>query len=421
MTETVSRSASTSPVRDREFVSLAGTAFARSQAYSTILIALALYADVFGTTGFVEGLFGTAFAAVQLVIVLPLGRFVDTHDAKRILLGGLALNVVVFVAFVFVSDPVHVVLVRLLQGIGASVLWITGSSVVGEIADEGARGQWLGTYNQVGAFSSFAGDLVGGFLLYSVGFTGTYALLSGITLVAFVLVYGLLRENPGGRVDPSERSGRQTVRSLLDRSTIRSLVAFRLGFSVGKMSVVLFLPIVARTEYGISSVAIGGILAGGKLTKALLQGRMGALTDSLGHERHFVLVGALVFAVGTALVPFARAAETAVAPVTVAAFGRAVTLTGPMLVLFAAYGIIGVADSIRLPASMSLFVREGERFDSVASSMSLRSISWKVGQVAGPVLVGSIKDVVGTGAAFFTAAGFILLASVVFVVAGRAV
>ncbi|ERH13747.1 MAG: hypothetical protein J07HB67_02792 [halophilic archaeon J07HB67] len=64
-------------LKNKEFSALAGTAFARSQAYSTILIALALYADQFGTTGFVEGLFGTGFAVVQLLIVLPLGRQVD--------------------------------------------------------------------------------------------------------------------------------------------------------------------------------------------------------------------------------------------------------------------------------------------------------------------------------------------------------
>jgi cation transporter-like permease len=68
---------------------------------------------------------------------------------------------------------------------------------------------------------------------------------------------------------------------------------------------------------------------------------------------------------------------------------------------------------------MALFVEEGERFDSVASSMSLRSISWKVGQITGPFLVGVIKDFVSTTAAFLTAAGFILFATVVFVVSVR--
>mgnify|MGYP000097276182 FL=1 len=73
-------------LRDKEFSALAGTAFARSQAYSTLLIALALYAEDVGTTGTVEGLFGTAFAVVQLLIVLPLGRKVDTSNAKHWLL-----------------------------------------------------------------------------------------------------------------------------------------------------------------------------------------------------------------------------------------------------------------------------------------------------------------------------------------------
>ncbi|MEF8790346.1 MAG: MFS transporter, partial [Haloarculaceae archaeon] len=84
----MSRFNSIALLRDREFAALAGTAFARSQAYSTILIALALYADVFRTTGVVEGLFGTAFALVQLVVILPLGRKVDTGNAKRWLLAG---------------------------------------------------------------------------------------------------------------------------------------------------------------------------------------------------------------------------------------------------------------------------------------------------------------------------------------------
>jgi len=171
-------------LRDREFAALAGTAFARSQAYSTIIIALALYADLFGTTGTVEGLFGTGFALVQLLVVLPLGRRIDVGDSKRYLLAGFVLNIVVFAGFVFVENAVHIVFIRMVQGLGASLLWITGSTVIGEISPEDDRGQWLGAYNQFGSISSLAGDLVGGYLLFAHGFTLTYAVLSGVTLVA---------------------------------------------------------------------------------------------------------------------------------------------------------------------------------------------------------------------------------------------
>ncbi|MFB6271065.1 MAG: MFS transporter [Halobacterium sp.] len=401
--------------RNAEFVALSGTAFARSQAYSTILIALALYADAFGTTGVVEGLWGTSFAVVQFLIVLPLGRAVDTGNAKRWLIAGFLVNVAVFVGFIFVSTPVHVILVRVVQGVGASILWITGTTVVGEIAGDDARGRWLGVYNQVAAMSSFLGDLVGGYLLHTYDFTLTYVFLSAITLGATVLVWVALRDDPGGQGDAEERTGLETLRGLLDRPMVQSLVAFRVAFSIGKMSIIIFLPIYARTTFGVDPLAIGGILAGGKLAKAALQGYMGDLTDRLGGEHRFVLAGALLYALGVAIVPLAALAQDVVRPVTLAVSRWSYTVTGPVATLFVAYLVLGVADSVRLPASMSLFVTEGEHLDSVASSMSLRSISWKVGQIAGPVVVGAIKDVAGPEAAFATAAGFIVAAAAVFV------
>ena len=407
-------------LRDREFLALSGTAFARAQAYSTIAIALALYADVFGTTSTVEGLFATTFALAQLLVVLPLGRYVDTHDAKRVLLAGLVVNVLVFAGYWHVSSVTDVLLVRVAQGVGASILWITGSTVVGEIAPGDERGQWLGTYNQVGAFSSLAGDLLGGALLTVYGFSETYLVLAAITAAATVVLFLFLRGNPGGRTDPEESTGVETFGDLLSRSAIRALVGFRFGLSFGKMCVILFLPIYAKTEFGMSAVFVGVLLAGGKLTKALTQGVVGGLTDRVGRKHYFIVVGALGYALGTAMIPLAEFAPLVFPEVTVtlpSPSGGTVgaTLVPAFFVLFAAYGVCGIADSIRLPASMALFVEEGEQFDAVAGSLSLRSIAWKVGQVTGPFTVGVVWDATDVFTAFLTAAGFIVLATGVFV------
>jgi len=399
---------------NREFIALASTAFARSQAYSTILIALALYADLFSTSGTVEGLFGTAFAVVQLLIVLPLGRMIDLGNAKRYLLIGLMLNVLVFLGFAMVTTVEHVIAMRVVQGVGASILWLTGSAVVGEISPDGERGLWLGTYNQVAAFSSLAGDVFGGLLLYLYGFQVTYAVLIVVTTLAVFAVWFALRDNPGGRADPEEATGIETLRDLLDRTAIRALVVFRLAFSVGKMAVIIFLPIYARTGFGINPFAIGGILAGGKLTKTVFQGTVGDLTDRIGSYYLFILAGAVVYALGTALIPLAEFADLVFPAVTVAAFGGAMVLPPAFFSLFCAYAVLGVADSLRLPASMAMFVEEGEHFDAVAGSMSLRSIAWKIGQVSGPVAVGFIWDQTSVFGAFWTAAGFLLLSAGVF-------
>jgi len=397
-------------MRNREFLALSGTAFARAQAYSTIAIALALYADAFGTTSTVEGLFGTAFAVVQLLIVLPLGRYVDTHNAKRVLLAGLALNVGVFVAYSFVTDATGVILVRVLQGMGASVLWVGGSTVVGEVAPDAERGQWLGTYNQVGAFSSLAGDVVGGVALELYGFTFTYAILSGVTLLAGVLTLLYLRDNPGGRTDPEAATGLETLGRLLGRAPVRALVVFRVGLSFGKMVVVIFLPIYARTVFDMPAFLIGAVLAGGKLTKALTQGLVGGYTDRVGNKQYFIVVGALGYALGTAIVPLAPYGDILFPTLEVGG----VAVVPAAFVLFVAYGVCGVADSVRLPASMALFVEEGEQFDAVGGSLSLRSVAWKVGQVVGPVTVGAVWDATSALVAFGTAAGLIVLATLAF-------
>jgi DHA1 family multidrug resistance protein-like MFS transporter len=418
-------SGSLSLLRDREFLALSGTAFARAQAYSTILIALALFADQFGTSSTVEGLFGTAIAVTQLVIVLPLGRYVDTHNAKRILVIGLLINVLVFIGYSQVGSVTGVILMRVFQGFGASILWITGSAVVGSVSPGDERGQWLGTYNQVGAFSSFAGDVIGGILLAIYGFEETFAVLSGITLVATVGALLYVRDNPGGKKDPSEATGMETFRNLLNRSAIRALVVFRIGLSFGKMTVIIFVPIYARTAFGMSPVLVGGILAGGKLTKALTQGIVGGYTDRIGHKHYFIIAGAFIYALGTAMVPLAAYADSIAAPVSItpaalipfalpSGLTGTITLLPAFFVLFAAYSVCGIADSLRLPASMALFVEEGEHFSAVAGSLSLRSIAWKVGQVIGPITVGVIWDATSVEVAFLTAAGFIAAAALTF-------
>src|SRR5699024_11067568 len=272
------------------------------------------------------------------------------------LLAGLGINVLAFVGFAFVGNATDVILVRVLQGAGASILWLAGSAVVGELSPGDSRGRWLGTYNQVAAFSSLAGDALGGFLLYAYGFSFTYSVLSAITILAGVMVYFFLRDNPGGKKDPEEATGIETLRTLLGRTPVRALVFFRLGFGFGKMAVVTFLPIYARTAFGMNPLFVAAILAGGKLTKTLLQGVVGSYTDRIGHKHLFVVAGALTYAIGTAMIPFAGSATGVLPSLSLSAFGETVTLAPAFFVLFAAAAVIGVAVSLRPPDGLALLV-----------------------------------------------------------------
>ncbi|MFB6173786.1 MAG: MFS transporter [Halobacteriales archaeon] len=400
--------------REPEFVALASARFVRGMSFATIIIALALYADRYAASGVVAGLFGTVYALVRLVLVLPLGRAIDLGDEKRYLLGGLAANVLILVGYSAVGAIEHVVVLRALQGGGSALLIVTTTTVVGQIAPDEDRGLWIGTSGQVKSVSGLAGDMGGGALLFAYGFGTTYAVLIGLTVVSALLVVLFVRADPGASAGSEERTGIETYRRLLSRAAIRALVAFRFAFSFGKMAVLIFLPIFARTEFGMSSVAIGGILAGGRVTKALAQGHVGSASDRLGTESWFVLGGALLYALGTGLIPLAPVAAGAAEPATVAAFGHSVSVGPAWGWLFGCYVILGMADSLRIPTSVSMFVAEGERFDAVAGSVSLRSVSWQFGAIVGPVAVGTTRDAVGYGAGFGLAAAVVLVAGGIF-------
>lgn len=400
--------------RDGEFVALASVRFVSGMSFATVIIALALYADLFSASGLVAGLFGTAYGLVRLVLVLPLGRMVDVGNSKRYLLVGLVINVVLFVGFTFVSAIEHVVLLRGLQGGGLTILWITGVSLVGQISPDDNRGLWIGTYNQVRAMASLSGDIVGGALLYTYGFSVTWGVLVVLTLISTAAVMRFVRHDAGGRADPDEVTGFETVIRLLKRRAIVALVAFRFAFSFGKNAVIIFLPIYARTQFGMNAFLIGGILAGGKLTKGLAQGFVGNWADRVGRYEWFIFMGTIVYALGTALIPAAAPVSEVIGETTVTGLGTELTIHSAFFVLFFAYALLGFADSLRLPTSMALFVEEGEYYDAVAGSLSLRTVSWQIGTMIGPLLVGLMFDYVSFFAGFWLAAVSMVVAGGVF-------
>ena len=383
-------------------------------AFATIIIALALYADLFEASGIAAGLFGSAYAVVRLVLVLPLGRKIDLGNSKRYLLAGLGLNILLFIGLILVQTLEHVIVLRGFQAIGSIMLWITGVAVVGELAPDGDRGLWIGTYNQVRSIASLLGDVVGGALLFFYGFGTTYAVLIVLTTASTAAVFLFVRDNPGTRADPEDATGVETLVRLLKRRAILALVTFRFSFSFGKMAVIIFLPVYARTQFGMNAFLIGAVLAGGKLTKGIAQGYVGEYADRVGREEWFIFAGTVGYAAGTALIPFAAFASSVMGPVTLAGAGHELTIVPAFFVLFAAYSILGLADSLRLPTSMSLFVEEGEYYDSVAGSLSLRSVSWQVGAVVGPIVVGATFDYVSYFGGFWLGAGLMIVAGLAF-------
>ena len=310
------------------FTALAVMNFVRGMAFATVIVALALYADLFAVSGLVAGLFGTAYAFVRLVLVIPVGRWIDVRDAKRLLVAGLALQVVVFVGYVFVGSATQLVVLRAFQGISSITVYLAGTAIVGSLGPQEERGLWIGTYQNTSAFSRLSGDLVGAGFLFFLGFEPTWAIF--VVLSTFATWY-VLRHLPRDPV-PSQDGSSSTVGklvALLKRRAIMALVMFRLSFSFCKEAVIIFLPIFARLEFGMNALLIGGILAGGRLTKSIAQGYVGQLGDRVGRLHWFIVAGIVLYAIGTAMIPLAIYADEVIDPVVVSVAGVEETVPGP--------------------------------------------------------------------------------------------
>jgi predicted MFS family arabinose efflux permease len=79
------------------------------------------------------------------------------------------------------------------------------------------------------------------------------------------------------------------------------------------------------------------------------------------------------------------------------------TVPSVFFVLLGLNGLLGVADSIREPASMALFADEGED-SGITSSFGIRGIVWRPGALLAPLLGGYLMDSVGMDWVFFVAA-----------------
>jgi MFS family permease len=87
-----------------QFYALYLTRFASGFGFITLLPD---YIDIFDASGFVVGLFTTAFTLAQTAAVIPLAWAGDRGDKRLVLAGSLALGAGTYVAFALVGSSIH--------------------------------------------------------------------------------------------------------------------------------------------------------------------------------------------------------------------------------------------------------------------------------------------------------------------------
>jgi len=377
-----------SPMIKKVFPVLALSIFSSMLGVGIIAPLLPLYAENLGATGIWLGIIFGGFSISRAVIMPIVGRLSDRSGRKPFLSIGLLSYAIISLGFIWADSVSQLTLVRLIQGAAAGMIIPIAQAYVGDISPEGEEGTWMGYFNAA-FFTGFGfGPLMGGVLTDHFGMTVAFSTMSGLNLLAFLIVVLFLPEISHKRMATSPRA---SFKKMSTSGIVKGLFSYRLSFSMGRGAFATFLPIFAAIYIGLSPTLIGVLLAVNILLMSLLGIYGGNIADRF-NRRALVVLGSLTNLTYLVLIP----------------------LAGNFWHLLGLCTLGGLGGAISMPAASALIVEEGRKF-GMGSTIGIFAMAFSIGMAIGPLLSGVIADLANLDSVFYFAASMGLVGTSLFV------
>jgi MFS family permease len=363
-------------------------------------------------TGIILSLFGFVNSPLQPFT----GRLSDRTGRRKIfVLFGLVLIATASFSYSLASTYLHLVGLRVLQGIAGAFIIPTTVALVNDLAEEGNRGGNMGTYNTFrlvgfGVGPIAAGGVVGagpytiplGGGITITGFDAAFYFAASTATLALFLVFVLIRDP---EIDPSqsEESALEAF-AVFDRSGDQLLdPVFTLGvvsfFMAVGIAIFATLGDIVNAELDQGAQMFGLQFAAFVLAQILLQAPIGRATDFYG-RRVFILVGTILL-VPTTLVQ-------GLIPNMTLLWG---IISDPWLMFLARF-LQGVAGAMVFAPALAL-AGDLAPEDRSGSTLSVLTMAFGFGVAFGPLLSGFLVAwgfvVPFAFAAFLAALGVVLV------------
>jgi EmrB/QacA subfamily drug resistance transporter len=130
----------------------------------------------------------TAYLLGSAVFLVPFGRIADIHGRKKIFSAGLMVFTFASFAMIFSVWPAMIILLRVVQGIGAALIFGTAVAILTSVTPPGERGKALGIYTTAVYLGLSMGPFLGGFLVTSFGWRSIFVINVplGILILAII-------------------------------------------------------------------------------------------------------------------------------------------------------------------------------------------------------------------------------------------
>ena len=371
----------------KAFAVLVTTMLISMLGFGIVVPLLPIYADQLGATALEIGLINAGFS-LSLMVSLPfMGKLSDRSGRKVFLCSGLACLTIASLGFIWAQNPLQLILVRIFQGIGASMHLPIAQAYLGDITPEGEEGKWMGHFNAILFSGMSLGPLFGGVLTDLFSINTTFLVMAALCLIGLIATIIFLPEL-AKKISLEKQS--VAFAGLRKSNILKGAFAFRMANGFGMASVMTFLPLFASQNLGLSISRIGLLIAS-RTPLALLQSFTGTLADKYS-RRVLVIIGGAAAIIFTALLPMADS----------------------FWILLAIYSFAAIGVAFAMPANTAYVVEEGRTF-GMGASMAMFMMAMQIGMGVGPIMFGGIVDFMGIESAFYSGAGMLLIGIATFI------
>jgi multidrug resistance protein len=370
--------------------------------FGAVVPVVALYAEDFGVSQTAIGLTIAVYGLARFLVNYPSGQLSERIGRKPTLaIGGIITVVGTLLCAVAPNYPVFLG-ARFVAGAGAAVVLTAGQVVVADIASPHNRGRVMAIYTGVFVFAVGAGSYPGGWLAANVGLASPFianAILAGVvTLLALFFV-------------PETRPAAARAASAAERKT-KARVSFR--DQVRLLTAIPGFPLICLVSFSAFFARTGGLF---NVIPLLAEDQIGLRPDQIGLGIGMISIvglvlvypsGALVDRFGRKGVIIPSMIFSAVAMVSFAFAGTFTTFMVSSLLWATASGISGAA-----PAA---YAADLAPKDSVGPAMGLYRTIADLGYVIGPLLLGTLSDLISPEAALYFTAALLISSGALFLV-----
>lgn len=179
------------------------TAFITTFTGSALNLSVPDIGEQFGVSANFVGWLVTGYTLAVAAFSVPIGRVADITCRKTVLVAGLIIFVACCIAAVFSMSMTMLLVVRIIQGIGAAMIFSTNTAVLISAFPGQMRGRVLG-YSLASTYVGLsAGPVVGGFLNHHLGWRSIFILTGILGVMAF---FAALHKLPKTRAENAGRS-----------------------------------------------------------------------------------------------------------------------------------------------------------------------------------------------------------------------